>query len=201
MVAIGVASTSANAVTPLFSDDFNGYGSADQLNWVPSANWLTPDPGSVDLIGAGGSYDFYPGNGQYIDLAGSTGAPGTLSTAMIFGPGTYTLTFDLGGNQRSDGTKTTYVNLGSFLASIPLGASDALTLYTYTFSSSISSRLSFADAQGEGNGNIGNILDNVSVTAVPEPATWAMMLLGFAALGFAGYRGASAKGNRAFIAG
>jgi hypothetical protein len=29
---------------------------------------------------------------------------------------------------------------------------------------------------------------SVSVTAVPEPTTWAMMLLGFAGLGFAGYR-------------
>ena len=31
-------------------------------------------------------------------------------------------------------------------------------------------------------------LDNVSLTAVPEPSTWAMMILGFAGLGFAGYR-------------
>jgi hypothetical protein len=30
--------------------------------------------------------------------------------------------------------------------------------------------------------------------AVPEPSTWAMMLLGFAGLGFMGYR-ASAKGR------
>ncbi len=29
---------------------------------------------------------------------------------------------------------------------------------------------------------------SVSVAAVPEPSTWAMMLLGFAGLGFAGYR-------------
>ena len=28
----------------------------------------------------------------------------------------------------------------------------------------------------------------VEAVAVPEPATWAMMLLGFAGLGFAGYR-------------
>jgi hypothetical protein len=32
----------------------------------------------------------------------------------------------------------------------------------------------------------GNGIENVS--AVPEPSTWAMMLLGFAGLGFAGYR-------------
>jgi len=31
-------------------------------------------------------------------------------------------------------------------------------------------------------------LDDVSVTSVPEPSTWAMMLLGFAGLGYAGYR-------------
>jgi hypothetical protein len=30
----------------------------------------------------------------------------------------------------------------------------------------------------------------LSYSAVPEPSTWAMMLLGFAGLGFAGYRGA-----------
>jgi hypothetical protein len=27
------------------------------------------------------------------------------------------------------------------------------------------------------------------VRAIPEPSTWAMMLLGFAGLGYAGYRG------------
>jgi len=27
-------------------------------------------------------------------------------------------------------------------------------------------------------------LDSISVAAVPEPATWAMMLLGFGAIGF-----------------
>jgi len=30
-------------------------------------------------------------------------------------------------------------------------------------------------------------------TAIPEPSTWAMMLAGFAFLGFAGYRKASRK--------
>ena len=30
--------------------------------------------------------------------------------------------------------------------------------------------------------------DDLSVTIVPEPSTWAMMMLGFAGLGFAGYR-------------
>jgi hypothetical protein len=33
------------------------------------------------------------------------------------------------------------------------------------------------------------------VTGVPEPATWAMMLLGFGGLGFAGYRRARRSSN------
>jgi hypothetical protein len=31
-------------------------------------------------------------------------------------------------------------------------------------------------------------LDNVAVSAVPELSTWAMMLLGFAGMGFLAYR-------------
>jgi PEP-CTERM motif len=34
-----------------------------------------------------------------------------------------------------------------------------------------------------------SLLDNVSMTAVPEPATWAMMGIGFVGLGYAGFRG------------
>jgi len=34
---------------------------------------------------------------------------------------------------------------------------------------------------------------NLTVSAVPEPSTWAMMLLGFSGLGFAGYRRAKAR--------
>jgi hypothetical protein len=39
-------------------------------------------------------------------------------------------------------------------------------------------------------GNTGGAayLDNVSITSVPEVSTWAMMLAGFAGLGFVGYR-------------
>jgi hypothetical protein len=199
IIAISATSPAAYAAVVL-SDNFNGYGNADQLNWVPPAgsNWLPPaSPGSVDLIGAGGNFDFYPGNGQYIDLAGTTGTPGTLSSSMVFAPGTYKLSFSLGGNARNDGDKTTYVNLGSFLQGITLGSADPLTTYNYTFTSSIGGRLSFADLPN-GNGNIGNVLDNVTLSGVPEPTTWAMMLIGFAGLGFAGYR-SSRKSSTAAV--
>ena len=39
-----------------------------------------------------------------------------------------------------------------------------------------------------------NAAFSLSGSVIPEPSTWAMMLLGFAALGFAGYRHARKTG-------
>ena len=170
--------------SPLFSDNFNSY--SPSLNWVPPANWAVPS-GSVDLIGANSGFDFFPGNGGYVDLDGSTGTPGTLQTVSSFAAGNYTLAFDLGGNARNDGSKTTVITLGSFTTLITLASADPYQLYTLNFSTT-GGPLSFADIAG-GNNNIGNILDNVSLlAAVPEPATWTMMILGFFSVGFLAYR-------------
>jgi hypothetical protein len=97
----------------VFSDNFDTY--AYQLNWTPPANWIASGPGTVDLIGettTSTGFDFYPGNGGYVDLDGSNWIAGTLETIQSFGPGTYTLTFDLSGNARGDVPKTTTVTLG-----------------------------------------------------------------------------------------
>jgi hypothetical protein len=42
--------------------------------------------------------------------------------------------------------------------------------------------------------------DNVAVAGAPEPSTWAMMLLGFAGLGFAGYRKAKSGQTTPLVA-
>jgi hypothetical protein len=185
-----VAGASAGHAGVVFSDNFNSY--ALQLNWSPPANWSVP-VGSVDLIGettTGTDFDFYPGNGGYVDLDGSTGAAGTLQTLGSFAAGSYTLTFDLGGNARGDVDKTTTITLGDFTTSITLGSSSPYAPHTFSFTTT-GGQLSFADLPA-GNQNLGNVLDNVTLSAgagaVPEPSTWALMLAGFAGLGFAGYR-------------
>jgi hypothetical protein len=92
------------------------------------------------------------------------------------------------GNARGDVDKTTTITLGNFSQSITLASSSALQLHSYTFTTT-GGVLDFADLAG-GNGNIGNILDNVTVmtAAVPESSTWAMMILGFFGVGFMAYR-------------
>ena len=87
------------AASPLFSDNF-GVSGADIFNWNGAPNW-TVTTGSVDLIGAGGSFDLIPGNGRYVDLDGSTNQPGLLATVMTFAPGNYLVEFSLGGSHRS----------------------------------------------------------------------------------------------------
>jgi PEP-CTERM motif len=50
---------------------------------------------------------------------------------------------------------------------------------------------------GEVGGKIGTIGTPVTTSSVPEPSTWAMLLIGFAGLGFAGYRKARTAGTAA----
>lgn len=54
--------------------------------------------------------------------------------------------------------------------------------------------LSFQDSGPAGNE--GNLLDNVVLSAVPEPSTWALMIAGFAVVGFGLRRRAPARTAR-----
>ena len=100
----------------------------------------------------------------------------------------------LGSSQGGDGNvgpgpKTTNVTFGDFSTSITLPSAFGPTLQTFTFTTTTAGNLVFTSVPDGGNlaPYIGNILDNVQVSAVPEPATWLMMLLGFASIGFAAY--------------
>jgi uncharacterized low-complexity protein len=58
--------------------------------------------------------------------------------------------------------------------------------------------LSVSGSCGDATCGVGTGLVGAGVVAAPEPSTWAMLGLGFAALGFAGYR--KARGERAIAA-
>ena len=76
----------AQAATFSFSDNFNAEnGTVAALGYNSFANWNVTT-NDVDLIG-NGSFDFFPGNGLYVDLNGA--APGQLTskTAYAFNTG------------------------------------------------------------------------------------------------------------------
>lgn len=187
----GVTMSQASSAAPLLQDNFDLAGPGDHLNWGGDSVFKsTSAPASVDLIGVGGSYNFLPGHGSYIDLDGSTGSgnnpAGQLTSVASFGPGSYTITFDLAGNQRGAASQETVVSLGGFSQAFTLASGVGFTTHSITFTTLTGGHLKFTETGP--SDQQGNLLDNVVLTAVPEPSTWAMMILGFFGVGFVAYR-------------
>ena len=68
---------------------------------------------------------------------------------------------------------------------VPVGV---WTNYSYTFTATAADNFLDFYFQSGATPAKDVLLDNVSIAAVPEPSTWAMMILGFAGIGFMAYR-------------
>jgi PEP-CTERM motif len=75
---------------------------------------------------------------------------------------------------------------GALLDSEPLTFGGSA--YTASFSDALGPGIYYVEITGRVNSKVLGIGGSVTTTAIPEPSTWAMMLIGFAGLGFAGYR-------------
>jgi hypothetical protein len=177
---------SAGAHAAVFSDNFDA--DVQGTDKTPVGWTLSAGTNDVDIIGTG-FYDLQPGNGNYIDLAGSNGAAGAaiLSKDFMVGAGTYTATFELAGNLRDGTTDIVTVLFGG--SSLPVTLAPTAAFGTYSITTTLAApgslTLSFEDSRA---GNIGALLDDVTVSAVPEAGNLSMMLAGLAALGFAARR-------------
>jgi len=159
---------------------------AGQFNTILGTN--------VDVVG-GSNFGYLcvgPESGNCVDLGGTGGdAFGDLVTTITLAPGTYDLSFDLIGSQRGDTTSTT-VSFGDYSQTFILASSDTtsgIVLNQLVNVTGGPTTLQFLNNAYPGDdGNIGALLDNVSVTTtaspVPEPGTLAMMTTGL--IGLAG---------------
>jgi hypothetical protein len=139
--------------------------------------------GSTDWSVSSDAYYFNITSPGYHEGA-FAGGTGYLSQTFSDHAGSaLTLTFDY---QGTDSSSFQYVTFdGATVAGSYVGGSTAYL--SYTFSIGAGTGLDTLTFVGQ-NQPTYNTLDNVSVTGVPEVSTWAMMLAGFTALGFAGYR-------------
>jgi choice-of-anchor C domain-containing protein len=177
--------------TPLGSPPFQTVNSGDSLG-----GWSVGG-GSVDFIST--YWEPPPGGGGSVDLDGNS--PGSISQNIntVVGQG-YELSFYLSGNP--DGgfqTTTGTVSVGPVGGPILPGSVDSFSfatpatspfpqdknhmdyvLETFFFTAGSSTDLVFTGTNG---GDFGPVIGDVSITAVPEPASWALMILGVALAG------------------
>ena len=167
-----------------------------QIGQLPSTNTFNSDPTTGEPI---------------VLRAINATASQIVSTTAVAGA-TYTLNVDLGFSKtQADNASVFLIVDGHNVLATP-APSDGLTQaqmqysgnwydfeasYTATNSDPIEILLSSL-TNGNGWGYFGDVrlTDSVDSMAAPEPATWAMMLLGFAGLGFIGHRRAK-RGNTA----
>lgn len=164
--ALGAIICTMPASAQVFSDDFDG--EVLELN-ASLDNWTVSD-GTVDVIGTG-FFDLRPPRFRYLDLDGSSGDAGKITTNMVFAPGNYVLSFDLSGNARNGANDSVTVSLGSYSEMFTLPGTAGFSTYIRNVNVAGSSQLMFDHAGGD---LLGLLLDNVVVreatTAVPEPS-------------------------------
>jgi hypothetical protein len=197
-VAFATWSHHAQAAVVL-SDNFTSMGQVPMDNWQGDTVFTSmPDPSvpgssSVDLVGSVNGSNFPnlapSATLNAVDLDGSEGTgfspSGDLVSNVSLSTGTYEVSFWLAGNMRGAPTQTTTIWLGTQNFTLSLPSGQGYTPFTHLFTDA-SGFLSFVES-GPASQQ-GSLLTNVSVSTVPEASTWAMMVLGFAGLGFAGYR-------------
>jgi hypothetical protein len=192
LVATALASTamlSQAAGNILINGDFEAYAGAFNSFGYTTVNggdtstitgW-TVGGVSVDLINTSGGNPYGAITGISIDLDGTPG-PGTLSQTFNQVSGvTYILTWDYFRNPPGSNLGVKFGELGPLtytnVSSLGAPITESL-IYTATFNDPTAS-VNFASS----GGSFGPTLDNISVTAVPEPEGIVLAIAGLGLLG------------------
>ena len=188
LIALMAAAAPANAAQ-VFFDDFSG-DSPQQIPTTSLTNFTVA--GTVDVVASGNySIDCMGNAGFCIDLDGTPG-PGMLTSRSSFAyvaGDIVTLSYMVSGNQRDGSTD----NFSAFLSGNGVNLTDDTTFLgsdpfgtrTLSFVATSNGMASFGFGTTSSD-NIGPILDNVGLditSSVPEPASWALMILGFGLVG------------------
>jgi hypothetical protein len=198
----GYGQLTTNVIVPGWSVPDGGYTFI--FNAGNAVSGVTGQYGSLSLWdlsnGGVGTVTASPDGGNFIgqDSGGFQSQPLQQTINGLTAGQQYDVKFYWAGAQQTGFYGPTYdswnVSLGSQTLStntinLPSQGFNGWYAASLTFTASSSSEvLSFLASGGTGPVPPFALLDGVSLTAVPELSTWAMMLAGFAGLGFVGYR-------------
>ena len=178
------ASISSHAAVTVFSDNFNADATGNNATHFVKG-WSVTN-GTVDVDGQGFVHNELPGHGHYVDLDGTSLRADVFSNSVSLHAGSvYTMSFNIAGNQRNWGSDTVDVSFGTTHQTYVIGQSAPLSTKTLTFTPSSSGIFGFS-FHNRGGDNRGTFLDQVTITtmtAVPEPDVYIMLLVGLAGLG------------------
>lgn len=152
----------------------NGSG-ADHA--IPDGFGWTVPVNNVDIVSYIGYGPTAPNGGNYgLDLVGY-GSTGEISQSFATTAGkTYDITLDYFHNPSNPGVTADVLINGSSIGSLDSGSKWEPFSETFVAGAGTSTTLAINETYGYGNGGV--FLDNISVSAVPEPAAWTMMILG-----------------------
>jgi hypothetical protein len=184
---LGMASAHANLI---LDGDFTSPGGGASFTTSSGTTGPWSIGGSVDVIG--GYWQAPGGVGGSLDLNGDS--IGSITQLFTAAAGTYRLSFALSGNP--DGgpvVKDVAVDVGNaapqtFHYTTGLNTHSSMNYITESFLFHWTGGVDHLTFASMDPGAYGGVIGAVSVSAVPEASTWAMILLGFAGVGFLSYR-------------
>jgi hypothetical protein len=201
-IALGLGSTAARANLVVDGNFDNPSGGGGFVTYGPGqvagsdfGPWHV-NSGSVDLIGGYWQSPSGPSGGS-VDLDGNFQAGSISQTFNVPTAGLYNLSFALAGNpDGGTGLKTVLVTLATSSNTYFFTVTNADThnnmgyvqeVLPNIFLGGPTAKLTFA-SQDAATSAFGPVIGEVNVSGVPEPSTWAMLIIGFLGVGFVAYR-------------
>jgi PEP-CTERM motif len=204
------------------TEDDGPLNGGSALNYTGFANFNSTGAGFVDVVNSGDFGIICAGKCVDLDGSPGPGSLESISSFAFNAGDKIRLSFDIGGSQRSGASDSYLAGFTflSAINMVDYGfnffGSDTIVFPGSTFTTGVSTstginggdpfatrsifftagnagslRFNFSSSSAD---NIGPLLDNVSldISAVPEPASWAMMIAGFSLVG-AGMRRRATK--------
>ena len=182
---------SAQAATVVFFSTFNGLQPLNTWSVVQSADgWTTTSGPGIELQNrVAGNPNTAALNDVFVELDSHYGPSGQNNSSMsrqITNAGSYLLEFLY---SPRPGVSLQSNGIGVFLNNVQIpptfeqagGSQTSWSLKTIEFYAAANSTLTFS-ALGTSE-TLGGYVDDIKLTAVPEPSTWAMMIMGFGTAG------------------